>query len=132
MRNISARTPRGTIRGAGQIVKEAIERFQPDALAVKRLHVSRTSTTLDRLTDSIRELSRRRKITVQEYSITELKNILCSQATGNQHRLAAEVVATYPVLSHDFQQEMANRRPYYVRMFEAVALGIACYRLSGE
>jgi hypothetical protein len=33
-------------------------------------------------------------------------------------------------LGHDFQKEMANRHPYYQRMFEAVALGIVCYRKS--
>lgn len=128
MRVISAQTPRGAVRVAGQIVKEAIERFQPDTLAVKRLHASRSSASLDRLADSIRELSHSRKLEFHQYSITELKNILCSDAEGNKRRLAAEVVATYPVLSHAFQQEMANRNPYYHRMFEAVALGIVCYR----
>jgi Holliday junction resolvasome RuvABC endonuclease subunit len=132
VRVISATTPRGRVRVAGQILKEAIDRFRPDVLAVKRLHSSRTSISLDRLTDSIRELSRRRKIKVRQYSITELKKVLCSGAKGNKRRLAAEVAATYPVLSRDFQKEMANRHPYYLRMFEAVALGVVCYRQSSE
>jgi Holliday junction resolvasome RuvABC endonuclease subunit len=132
VRVVSAKTPRGRVRVAGQIVREAIERFQPDALAVKRLHSSRTSTTLDRLTDSITELARRRKLKVHCYSITQLKSVLCSEAKGNKRRLAAEVAALYPVLSHDFQKEMSNRHPYYLRMFEAVALGIVCYRQSKE
>jgi|SRR5579862_5074678 len=132
VRVVSAKTPRGRARVARQIVKEAIERFQPDALAVKRLHASRTSTCLDQLTDSILELSRRRKLKVHQYSITQLKNVLCSEANGNKRRLAAAVAAIYPVLSREFQKEMANRHPYYLRMFEAVALGIVCYRQSGE
>ena len=132
VRVISAKTPRGRVRVAGQIVKESIERFQPDTLVVKSLHSSRTSISLDRLTDSIRELARRRKLKLHQYPITELKNALCSEATGNKRRLAAEVAATYPVLSRDLQKEMANRHPYYLRMFEAVALGIVCYRQSGE
>lgn len=126
----TATTPRGSVRVANQILREAIERFQPDTLVMKRLHSNRTSPALDRLSDSIRELSRRRRISVQEYSITELKYVLCSGANGNKRRLAAEVVALYPVLSRNFQKEMTNRHPYHLRMFEAVALGVVYYRQS--
>jgi Holliday junction resolvasome RuvABC endonuclease subunit len=127
-----AKTPRGTIRVGSHIVKETIERFQPDTLAIKRVHPSRTSPTLDRLTQSIKKLSRRRKLKVHQYSIIQLQNALCSQAKGNTRQLAAEVAAVYPVLRREFLKETANRRPYYVRMFEAVALGIVCYRQSAS
>jgi Holliday junction resolvasome RuvABC endonuclease subunit len=126
----SGTTPRGSVRVAGQIVKASIERFQPDTLAVKRLHSSRTSPSLDRLTASIVELSRRRKLKVRQYSITELKHVLSTEGKGNKHQLASAVAAQYPVLTHDFHKEMASRHPYRIRMFEAVALGIACYRES--
>ncbi len=132
VRVISARTPRGKVRVAGHILTEALERFRPDLLAVKRLHASRTSTSLDRLTESIRDLSRRRKLRVHEYSITELKSAICPEAKGSKRRLAAVVAALYPILSRDFLKEMANRNPYYLRMFEAVALGVVCYRQLGE
>jgi Holliday junction resolvasome RuvABC endonuclease subunit len=130
VRVISAKTPRGRVRVASQIIKDAIERFQPDTLAVKRLHPSRTSTSLDRLTDSIKKLSRLRKLKLHQYSITALKYVLCSGAKGNKRQLAAEVAGRYPVLSREFRKEMANRNPYYLRMFEAVALGIVCYQQS--
>jgi len=132
VRVISAKTPRGRVRVAGHILKETIERFQPDTIAVKRLHSSRTSTSLDRLADSITELARRRKLRVHQYSITDLKYVLCSEAKGNKRRLAAEMAATYPVLSHELQKEMKNRHPYYLTMLEAVALGVVCYCQSDE
>jgi hypothetical protein len=132
VRAISANTPRGAIRVAGQILTQTMDRFRPDTLAVKRLHASRTSPCLDRLANSIRERSHRRKLRIQEYSIKELKTALCPGATGNKRRLAAVVAATYPVLTHEFQKEMVNRHPYYLRMFEAVALGVVCYRQWAE
>jgi Holliday junction resolvasome RuvABC endonuclease subunit len=128
----SAKTPRGRIRVAGHIIKEALERFQSDTLVVKRLHASRSSIALDRLADAIRELARRRKLTVHEYSITELEHALCPNVKGNKRQLAAEVTAKYPILNSDWQKEVANRHPYYVRMFEAVALGIVSYQYSPE
>jgi Holliday junction resolvasome RuvABC endonuclease subunit len=132
VRVISAKTPRGSVRVAGKIVKDAVDRFQPDTLAVKRLHSSRTSISLDRLTQSINEFSRRRKLRFRKYSIAELKNALCPDAKANKRQLAAAVADTYPVLSSDYQKELANRNPYYLRMFEAVALGVVCYRQSEE
>lgn len=132
VRVISAKTPRGRVRVAGHIVWEAMERFQPDTLAVKRLHSSRSSPGLDRLTDSITELSRRKRLKVHQYSITDLKRVLCPQAKGNKRQLAAQAAAAYPVLSRYLQKELANRHPYYLRMFEAVALGMVCYRQSGD
>jgi Holliday junction resolvasome RuvABC endonuclease subunit len=130
-----AKTPRGRIRVGVQIFRETIHRFQPATLALKRLHSSRTSTSLDRLTDLIKELSRRRKLTVHQYSITQLKKALCPKRRCNKRELAAAMVAMHPVLSRDLQKEMTNpdpEHPYYLRMFEAVALGVVCYRHSKE
>jgi len=130
VRVISANTPRGRVRVGGQIVKEAMERFQPTTLAVKRLHSSRSSPSLDRLTDSIMEVSRRRRIEIQDYSITEVKYVLFSGERGSKRQLAAHLTTLYPVLRRDLLKELANRQPYYLTMFEAVALGVVCYRQS--
>jgi Holliday junction resolvasome RuvABC endonuclease subunit len=132
VRAISARTPRGHVRVAVRVVTEAVERFRPDTLAVKRLHSSRTSPSLDRVAGSIKELARRRKLRVHQYSISELEAVLCPKGKGNKRQLAAEVAATYPVLSFYLQKELANRHPYHLRMFEAVALGVVWYRQSGK
>jgi Holliday junction resolvasome RuvABC endonuclease subunit len=122
-------TSRGRTKVAKAILIEAMERFQPDVLAVKQLHPSRTSSNLTGFSDSITELARRRKIRLCQHSIGQLKAALCPlETTGNKRQLAKAVTALYPILTHDFQTEMANRYAYHVRMFEAVALGIVCYR----
>lgn len=130
VRVVSATTDRGRVRVAGQILRDAIERFHPDTLAVKRLHPSRTSPSLDRLAESIQDLSRRRRLKVYQYSITELEKVLCGEARSNKRRLAAAVATLYPALKGEYQKEMAIRHPYYLRMFEAAALGAVCYRQS--
>ena len=127
VRVIRAKTPRSKLRAANQILVEAIDRFQPSALAIKQLHRSRSSGFLNRLTSAIAKLCRRRRLGLYQYSIGELKQVLCQDVKSNKRRLAEHVTAAYPVLSHDLQKERANHNPYYVRMFEAVALGIACY-----
>jgi hypothetical protein len=132
VRVIRATTPRGTAKIAGSILSEAIERFHPDMLAIKALHPSRSSPALDHLADSITELARRRRIQVHPYSIGQLKIALLSETKGNKRGLAERVVALYPVLAHDFERETSNVNPYHIRMFEAVALGIVCYRHIDE
>jgi Holliday junction resolvasome RuvABC endonuclease subunit len=128
-----AATPRGRTKVAKAILIEAIERFQPEALAIKQLHPSRSSSALNGFSDSITELARRRKIRHCQHSIGQLKAALCRPETkGNKRQLAEAVTALYPVLTHDFQAEMANHNAYHMRMFEAVALGTVCYRHLDE
>ena len=128
VRVIRAKTPRGKLKAAGAILIEAVERFRPDTLAIKRLHRSRSSCCLNDLTNGIKQFSRRRKLQVRQYSIGQLKNALCPEVKANKRQLAEHVAATYPVLAHDLQKEKNNRNPYYLRMFEAVALGVVCYQ----
>jgi hypothetical protein len=37
------------------------------------------------------------------------------------------ITSEYPVLSYELEKEKAIINPYYVRMFEAVALGSICF-----
>jgi Holliday junction resolvasome RuvABC endonuclease subunit len=128
VRVIRARTPRGRLKVADAILIEAIERFQPDTLAIKRLHQSRSSGSLNGLTNTIKQIAQRRRLRVCQYSIGQLKQALCPEAKSNKRRLAEHMAASYPVLTHDLQKELTNRNPYYLRMFEAVALGVVCYQ----
>lgn len=133
VRVIRAKTPRGKLASVQQILFEAVDRFHPDTLAVKRLHSSRTSGSLSSLTNKIKQRARRRRLRVCEYSIEQLKQHLSPNGKLNKRGLAEHVAAEYPALAPDFRKEQANRNPYYVRMFEAVALGMVCYeRLENE
>jgi Holliday junction resolvasome RuvABC endonuclease subunit len=132
VRVVRGKTPKGRIRVATKIVLEATDRFHPQVFAVKDLHQSRSSSALNGLIDSITDLARRRKIRIAAYSIGQLKTALCPEAKGNKRGLAKDITALYPVLAHDFQKEMDNRNPYHLRMFEAVALGVVCYRQLEE
>jgi hypothetical protein len=41
--------------------------------------------------------------------------------------MAELVTAQYPFLTHPFEKEKRNKSPYFIRMFEAIALGIVCF-----
>ena len=48
------------IKKAIKIISEFIDRYEPDALAIKKLHPSRRSRNLAQLTAKIKEFSRRK------------------------------------------------------------------------
>lgn len=115
------------------IVTELVERYRPEALALKRLHPSRSSVDLDRLVQEIAELAEQRGITVCRYGIKELEAFFNVGGRRNKRKMAEAIVSEYAMLHSELQKEFdpdphkRNKNSYYVRMFEAVALGAVCF-----
>lgn len=125
---VAGKMPRKKVEAARVIILDLIEQYLPDALAIKRLHPSRSSRPLDELARMIEALARQRGLTVCQYSIQELQNSLYPDAKPNKRKLAGVLAAMYPALVHDLHRETESRNPYRVRMFEAVALAVVCYQ----
>lgn len=130
VRVVRAKTLLGKRRAVNAMLVEWIERFGSDYLVTKTLHRSRSSQGLNQLARSMIQLAERRKLSVAQYSIGQLKEALCPEGKANKRQLAEQIAGTYAVLAHDFQRETDNRNSYYLRMFEAVALGVVGYRQS--
>lgn len=125
---VTGKTHRSRIASARTIVLDAVDRFGPEVLAIKRLHRSRSSQQLEDLVAEINALARRRRLKFRQYSIDDVKGALCPEARTNKRKLAEKLCRIHPATAHDFQRETQNRNPYHVRMFEAVALGTVCYQ----
>jgi Holliday junction resolvasome RuvABC endonuclease subunit len=109
------------------ILSDFINRYGPNILAIKKLHPSRASTNLNQVAVKIRELSRRRGLRICQYSLKDLKNFFSLGIKINKKEMAELTVAQYPFLTHSFEKEKRNKNPYFIRMFEAIALGIVCF-----
>jgi Holliday junction resolvasome RuvABC endonuclease subunit len=114
------------------IISDFMERYQPNVLAIKKLHPSRRSEGLLRLANKIKEFSRRKKIKVCQYSIKEIESIFIEGGKLTKRNLIEAIVKLYPVLHHDLSKERNNRNLYYFRVFEAVALALARAQRLGE
>ena len=108
------------------IISDFIERYQPNVLAIKKLHPSRKSRNLDQLVAKIKEFSRRKSLKVHQYSIKDLEKLFIQEKKLNKKNLAEAIVSENPVLFHEQQKEKSQKNPYHIRMFEAVALASAC------
>lgn len=110
-----------------RIMAELFDTYKPNILAIKQLHPSRSSPSLDRLVRHIESFGRRRRIRIRRYSITELETLLCPRFKVTKQTLASIVANKYPALLYDLHRESQRQNPYRIRMFEAVALASACW-----
>lgn len=110
-----------------KILSEFIEQYRPDVLSVKRLNPSRSSIGLDRLVQKIIALSENKGMKVHQYGIKELEAFFYSEGRSNKRKMAEIITSEYPVLHCELNLERLNKNPYYLRMFEAVALGAICF-----
>ncbi|WAC06742.1 MAG: hypothetical protein OS130_10830 [Thermodesulfobacteriota bacterium] len=110
------------------ILSDFFTRYEPNVLAIKKLHPSRSSLNLSRMVSRLKEFSKRQGLRVYEYSVKDLEKSLSSEKRIKNKRELQEVVAAlYPFLVNELNKEKKNKNPYFVRMFEAIALGIVCF-----
>ena len=109
-------------------IKEQIELYDLNAIALKRVHPAVSSKNLRKLIDRIKSLAAGKRIKVYQYSIKEVEGILLAEGRHNKKSLAQKMAADYPVLIDELEKEKTNKNPYRMKMFEAVALGAACFQ----
>lgn len=109
------------------LISEHAAVYEVNTLAIKKLHPSHSSRNLRLLVSRIKTLARRKKLKVYQFSIRELEQLFLTGAKFNKRNLIEKLIPDYPYLINEFGKEKAHRNPYHSRMFEAVALGAACF-----
>lgn len=127
IRSIKGKWSKGKTEKVKIIISNLIERYKPDALAIKKLNPSRSSSDLNNLVTKIKILSERKGARVYQYSIKDLENFFSPEERINKNKLAKIMVSEYPFLFHELNKENNNKNNYHIRMFEAVALGSVCF-----
>jgi len=110
------------------MISEYIELYDLNTIVLKKLHRSRSSKNLKLLVSKIKSLAIKKKIKIYEYSIKELEGMFLNEERHNKRTLAEKMVSDYPFLIHELEKEKSHKNPYHLRMFEAVALGAACFQ----
>lgn len=105
------------------VVASLIDRFEPEALILKRLHPSRSSRQLNELVFELQNAAWKRGLSIQDFSIGELERCFSTGKKLNRREMAEAVVAEYPLIFNEWQKEKNHKNSYYIRLFEAVALG---------
>lgn len=109
------------------IISDFIERYEPNHMAIKKLHPSRRSENLAQLAARIKEFSIRKGLKVYQYSIKDVEKFFIDEDKLNKKNLAKAIVSENSALFHELKKEKSHKNPYYIRMFEAVALASTCF-----
>lgn len=108
------------------LIERLISDHCPNVIVLKKFHPSRSSNCLNVLSERIENLASDRNISLTHYSIEEIEEFYSPGSRINKTDLTELLCQQHPVLRAEFQKEKRNTNPYYVRMFEAVALGNIC------
>lgn len=123
VKTTKGRWSRAKLRHAVRMIQRIIDHYQPTAIALKRLSPCRSSRSLQTLTANICKVAKTNRIKIFEFSISELRRHHSGEETVRNKKQLAEILAShYPDLYFELEKEKRNRNPYYMRMFEAVAL----------
>lgn len=126
IRSINGRDKKAKREAAKGIISDLIYQYEPNILALKKLHPSRSSSNLDNLVCELRGLARRNSIRIFEYPLEKIEASFSGAGKINKRQMAEIIIGEYPFLSNELQREKNNLNPYHIRMFEAVALGLVC------
>ncbi len=91
-------------------------------ISLKKIDPLKSSIQLNRLIVSIRKQAKRNGIKIYEYSLTDLEFDLLTGRKQNKKTLSQQVVDKHPELRKEYLQERNNRKEYYTKMFEAIAI----------
>jgi Holliday junction resolvasome RuvABC endonuclease subunit len=105
------------------LIDRLIDEYEPDIISLKKLNPSRSSNYLSQLCSHIETTAVTNGIIVARYSIGEVERFFVPGEQINKLKLAELVCQRHPVLHREMEKERNNLNPYYIRMFEAVALG---------
>ena len=109
------------------IILSLIDKYEPSVLAIKKLNPCRSSSNLTRLTNEIKNLVKKKGLRVYQYSLNDLESFFSPKNKINKKKMSDIVTREYTALCHELKKEKSNKNPYYIRMFEAVALGLVCF-----
>lgn len=108
------------------IVLSFIEQHNPDVIVIKKLNPSHSPSNLNKIVGNIKDLSKRKGIRVYEYSIKDMETRMSPKERINKKKMTKIIASKYPDLLYELKKEESSKNSYYIRMFEAVALGSVC------
>jgi RNase H-fold protein (predicted Holliday junction resolvase) len=100
--------------------------YEVQILSIKKVDPLASTPQLERLQSEIIRQAKRKKIKVVQYSLSDLDYDMRSGSKQARETLSEEIVKKHPALKEELLRERNNRREYYTKMFEAIAMAERC------
>ena len=128
------RLPHRVLKQGGRIVKRLIDEYDPQVLALEKTFYegSKRSSVLHVFCKEMKALAKERGISFFEYPPTVVRMIVCNDERATKKETAKVIVNRFPELSEyliepKWYSERQKER-YWMNMFDAVAVALACYQ----
>lgn len=107
-----------------------IKDFSPQVLIVEKTFFSnsKSAVLLNKFTNEIRCIGKRKKLTVISMAANTVRKGLCGNGSAGKEDVARTLVSLYSELKSYLRADTKWKEKYYRNMFDAVALGVMCQR----
>lgn len=124
IKNLQSKTSDDKKKHVKDILEKLIAHYGIDTVVIKRVNKIRSSDKLNRIIESILAFIRKKRLSIHQYSLEEIKETIIPNGKSNRELTFIEVLKRYPALHILYNKEKINKNLYYSRIFEAVAIGI--------
>lgn len=109
-----------------RFLRRIIKRFQIEQVALRRLgKAQKESSLLVEITGHLETLCRQQQIKIMRYDNNFINHHFCSSnQRPTKERTALALVSKYPELKRYYELKKLWQQRYYMRIFQAVALGL--------
>ncbi len=103
-------------------IRQLCEYYSVGMIAVKKVDPLRSSPEHDRLVRDFTQQAKRYGIKVRHFSLSELDIATPGHKRKTKRVIAEKVAEMHPEVRHEYIKERNNRKEYYIKMFEAIAI----------
>jgi Holliday junction resolvasome RuvABC endonuclease subunit len=125
----SRRSPLDILAQTRRMVLRLITDYGPQYLAIEKMFlVQKSASMLIVVADEIKAIAREQGLLVYEYAPTLVRKLICQTGKATKAETASQVALQYPELGRYLGRRTKWETLYYANMFDAVAVGLCCYR----
>ena len=121
------RTPGRIFHRSKEFLREFIEAYNPDIVAIEKPFVYQISAAMvSALADELKREARRLGLPVYQYTPTAVRGFLCESEAATKADVAKILGGMFPELQHFLNPMHEWTEKYYSNIFDAIAVGLMC------
>jgi len=98
----------------------------PTTIALKTLQLDVESKSTEKIMNGLSVIAKQHGVTVRRYTLRQLKQFHLKTSAATRARLIEHIVQEYSCVSNEYHKEQKIKNHYYLKMFEAIAVGSMC------
>lgn len=123
------KSPHDILTDGRNVIRGLIDDFKPKTLAVEKTFFAnnRNSALLNVFADEIVAIGKRKRLRVITMAANVVRKEICGNGWATKREVAQEVCRRFPELVPYLSSNRRWKEEFYLNMFDAVALGLACH-----